>query len=34
MFDTLTDRLSAAFRKLTGRGVLTESDVKQAMRQV
>ena len=34
MFDTLTDRLSTAFRKLTGRGVLTESDVKQAMRQV
>lgn len=34
MFDTLSERLSEAFRKLTGRGVLTESDVKQAMRQV
>lgn len=34
MFENLTDRLSDAFRKLTGRGVLTESDIKQAMRQV
>lgn len=34
MFDTLTERLSEAFKKITGRGVLTESDVKQAMRQV
>lgn len=34
MFENLTDRLSDAFRKLTGRGVLTESDVEQAMRQV
>lgn len=34
MFDTLSERLSEAFRKITGRGVLTESDVKQAMRQV
>ncbi len=34
MFDTLTERLSEAFRKLTGRGVLTENDVKQAMRLV
>ncbi len=34
MFDNLTDRLSEAFRKLTGRGVLTETDIKQAMRQV
>ena len=34
MFENLTDTLSDAFRKLTGRGVLTESDVKQAMRQV
>lgn len=34
MFENLTDRLSDAFRKLTGRGVLTESDINQAMRQV
>ena len=34
MFENLTDRLSDAFRKLTGRGVLSESDVEQAMRQV
>ena len=34
MFEDLTNRLSDAFRKLTGRGVLTESDVAQAMRQV
>ncbi len=34
MFDTLSERLSEAFRKITGRGVLTESDVKQAMRLV
>lgn len=34
MFENLADRLSDTFRKLTGRGVLTESDVKQAMRQV
>jgi len=34
LFENLTDRLSDAFRKLTGRGVLSESDVKQAMRLV
>lgn len=34
MFDSLTDRLLVAFRKLKGRGILTESDVRQAMRQV
>jgi len=34
LFENLTDRLSDAFRKLTGRGVLSESDIKQAMRQV
>lgn len=34
MFENLTDRLSDAFRKLTGRGVLTESDIRQAMRLV
>lgn len=34
LFDSLADRLSEAFRKITGRGVLTEADVKQAMRLV
>jgi len=34
LFENLTDRLSDAFRKLTGRGVLTESDIRQAMRLV
>jgi len=34
LFDTLTEKLSETFRKITGRGVLTESDVRQAMRQV
>ena len=34
MFDSLADRLSDAFRKLTGRGVLSEADVRQAMREV
>ena len=34
MFDTLSDRLSGIFSKLTGRGSLSESDVDQAMREV
>lgn len=34
MFESLSDRLATAFRKLTGRGVLSENDVKQAMREV
>jgi len=34
MFDTLTDKLSAVFSKLTGRGALTEADVAAAMREV
>jgi len=34
LFDSLADRLSEAFRKLTGRGVLSEADVRQAMREV
>ena len=34
MFDTLTDRLSATFRRLRGRGKLTEKDVKDAMREI
>ncbi|MFO7949376.1 MAG: signal recognition particle protein [Candidatus Fermentibacteraceae bacterium] len=34
MFDTLTDRLSATFRRLRGRGKLTEKDVRDAMREI
>jgi signal recognition particle subunit SRP54 len=34
MFQTLTDRLSGVFDKLTRRGALTESDVAEAMREV
>jgi len=34
MFETLADRLSGIFAKLTGRGALSESDVAEAMREV
>ena len=34
MFQTLTDRLSGVFDKLTGRGALSEGDVNEAMREV
>jgi len=34
MFQTLQDRLSGVFDKLTGRGSLSESDVNEAMREV
>jgi signal recognition particle subunit SRP54 len=34
MFDTLNDRLSEVFDRLTGRGVLTEKDVDEALREV
>ncbi|MEM7619414.1 MAG: signal recognition particle protein [Pseudomonadota bacterium] len=34
MFETLSDRLSGVFDKLTGRGALSESDVSSAMREV
>jgi len=34
MFDTLSDRLSGIFDKLTGRGALSEADVTAAMREV
>lgn len=33
-FDGLSDRLDAAFKKLKSKGSLTESDVKEAMREV
>lgn len=34
MFDELTDKLGNVFAKLRGRGVLTESDIKEGMREV
>src|SRR5512138_3103497 len=34
MFDTLSDRLGSVFDKLRGRGALSESDVREAMREV
>ena len=34
MFQSLSDRLSGVFDKLTRRGALTESDVSEAMREV
>jgi signal recognition particle subunit SRP54 len=34
MFDTLSDRLSGVFDKLTGRGALSDKDVSAAMREV
>lgn len=34
MFESLTDKLSAAFSKLTSRGVLTEKDIDEAMREI
>ena len=33
-FDSLTDKLNSIFSKLSGKGKLTESDVKSAMREV
>ena len=33
-FESLSDKLSAAFRKLRGKGRLTASDIKEAMREV
>src|SRR5579871_5677843 len=34
MFDGLTERLSTVFDRLSGRGVLTEKDVDEALREV
>ena len=34
MFESLSDRLAGAFKKLTGKGSLSESDVRDAMREV
>ena len=33
-FDNLTDKLSAAFKRLKSKGKLSETDVKEAMREV
>ena len=33
-FESLTEKLSNAFKKLRSKGKLTESDVKEAMREV
>ncbi len=34
MFDSLTDRLNAAFKKLKGHGKLTEKNVQEGLREV
>ena len=34
MFETLTDKLGAVFSKITSRGVLSESDIDSAMREI
>jgi signal recognition particle subunit SRP54 len=34
MFEGLTDRLSGVFDRLSGRGVLSEKDVDEALREV
>ena len=34
MFDELTDKLGSVFAKLRGRGVLTEADIKEGLREV
>jgi signal recognition particle subunit SRP54 len=34
MFESLSDRLQAVFQKLSGKGKLTEDDVREAMKQV
>ncbi|MBU6478547.1 MAG: signal recognition particle receptor subunit alpha, partial [Xanthomonadaceae bacterium] len=34
MFDNLTQRLSATVQRLTGRGRLTEENIREALREV
>ena len=34
MFDSLTERLSGTFRKLTGKATLTENNIQDALREV
>ena len=33
-FEGLTEKLSAAFKKLRGKGRLSEADIKEAMREI
>ena len=33
-FESLSDKLTAAFKKLRGKGRLTQADIKEAMREV
>ena len=33
-FDSLTDKLQNVFKALRGKGLLTEADVKEAMKEV
>ena len=34
MFDRLSDKLTTTFQKLTGRGKVSEADLKEALREV
>ena len=34
MFETLSEKLGAVFKRLSGKGKLTEKDVDEALRQV
>ncbi|MBC7844272.1 MAG: signal recognition particle receptor subunit alpha, partial [Gemmatimonadaceae bacterium] len=34
MFDELSEKIGAAFSKLRGKGVLTEADIKDGLREV
>ena len=34
MFETLSDKLGAVFKRLSGKGKLTEKDVDEALREV
>jgi signal recognition particle subunit SRP54 len=34
MFDSLSDKLEAAFKKLRGQGIMTEDNIKEALREV
>ncbi|MEI6424739.1 MAG: signal recognition particle receptor subunit alpha, partial [Lentisphaerota bacterium] len=34
MFENLTDKLQKVFRKLSGQGILTESNISEAMEQI
>ena len=33
-FESLSEKLNAAFKKLRGKGRLTQADIKEAMREV